>query len=227
MQLDDLTLVCIEDQEPSQGSVEGPTAFDLLTKQIVNSTLLEDTGDSQVRKGTMENQIEEPALQQENLDAQAAVMKRKPKLFIPPAWPRAPPVSEFRTEAVISSCRRGYVQMLWNNLKDKITKTPLERMPSLEKKADEIMEEMCSSNIMDLKPLQSLLKTFFANVAHYDSAKSALSEKIPVESYNELLSSATQRQKEADLAENELSTKVSSIEARLAQINNEKADFKK
>ena len=79
--------------------------------------------------------------------------KKKLKVFDPPSWPRAPRVSEFCPQNVISTCRRDYLQMLWNYLRVMISQMVLERMPALEMKASEIMEEMQSFNATDISNL--------------------------------------------------------------------------
>ena len=91
--------------------------------------------------------------------------------------------------------------MLWNNLKVMISQIVLERMPTLEMKANEIMEEMQNFNAMDISNLQDLLKAFFANATHYVAWKFSLSNKISVESCNELLSTATQYLRDAQSKE--------------------------
>ena len=73
-----------------------------------------------------------------------------------------------------------------------ISQMALERMPTLEIKANEIMEEMCNLNAMDILNLQGLLKAFFANTTRYVAMKSFFSNKIPIKSYNELRSITTQ-----------------------------------
>lgn len=220
MQLDDLSLVCIDENEASQGSVEGPNAFDILAKQVVPSPHLEDTGDSAKQKEHDDNPIQK-------LTCQPTVAKQKKlKVFDPPTWPKAPQISEFCPKALISSCRRDYIQMLWNNLKVKISQTPLERMSSLEKKADEVIEEMCTSNTMDLSHLHGLLKAFFANVTSYSSVKSTLAEKIPAESHDELLTSTAHRLKDAESIEKKQAAKISSHMTTLTNVDREEAELK-
>ena len=41
-----------------------------------------------------------------------------------------------------------------------ISQTPLERIPALEAKASEIIEEVCNLNAIDLSPLPNLTKAF-------------------------------------------------------------------
>ncbi|KAL3513062.1 hypothetical protein ACH5RR_025779 [Cinchona calisaya] len=100
-------------------------------------------------------------------------------------------------------------------------------MSSLEAKASDIMEKMCSGNTMDLLLLQDLLKTSLTNISHYDLVKSTLSKKISAESYNELLTSIGQSLKDAKDFGKKQATKISSHVAKLANIDREEAKLKK
>ena len=219
--------MCLDDEEEGQGEVEGPAAFDLLVKQVSNSSHIDDIDNSNLKESLGKKHTLELPIPPKRLSTQATdTKKKKLKVFDPPSWPKPPQESEFCTEVVISSCRKGYIQMLWNNLLDKILQMPLERMSSLEQKANQIMEEMCSNNAMDLSSLQHRLKTFFANAAEYESANTTLSQKIPLESYDELLASTKQCLEDATALEIDQAAKVSSCKVKLEQISKEEAKLK-
>lgn len=149
--LDDQDLIFIDDGEPSQVSVEGPTAFELLAKQVVGST--QQKGASENSKKAVDDENVTQQIMAQKAKHMTPPAKRKLKVFDPPSWPRAPRVSEFCPQNVISTCRRDYIQMLWNNLRVMISQTALERMPALEMKTNEIMEEMQSFNATDISNL--------------------------------------------------------------------------
>ncbi|XP_071922022.1 uncharacterized protein [Coffea arabica] len=223
--LDDQDLIFIDDGEPSQVSVEGPTAFELLAKQVVSSTQKKGASENSKKAVEDENVIQQVMPWKEEHMTPSA--KRKLKVFDPPSWPRASQVSEFCPQSVISTCRRNYIQMLWNNLRVMISQITLERMPALEMKVNEIMEEMQSFNAADISNLQGLLKAFFANAVRYVAMKSSLSNKIPAESYDELLSTATQHLRDAQSKERQQVEKISTHMLKLKEIDREEVELRK
>ncbi|XP_071936559.1 uncharacterized protein [Coffea arabica] len=223
--LDDQDLIFIDDGEPSQISVEGPTAFELLAKQVISST--QQMGASENSKKAVEDGNVIQQITPQKVEHMTPSAQKKLKIFDPPSWPRAPRVSEFCPQNVISTCRRDYIQMLWNNLRVMISQTALERMPALEMKANEIIEEMQSFNAADISNLQGLLKAFFANAARYVAVKSSLSNKIPAESYDELLSTATQHLRDAQSKERQQAEKISTHMLKLKEIDREEVELRK
>ena len=62
LQLNDQDLVFVDDREPSQELVEGPTTFELLTNQVANSTQQKDTNDNLKKVVDDENWIQQVIL---------------------------------------------------------------------------------------------------------------------------------------------------------------------
>ncbi|KAL3520343.1 hypothetical protein ACH5RR_018492 [Cinchona calisaya] len=84
---------------------------------------------------------------------QSTSLEKQPlNIFKPPTRPLPPTVSEFHLEEIISNCSREYVSMLWKNLKQQISKTSLDHMPSLNKHATRFLEKMGSK--MDIATLR-------------------------------------------------------------------------
>ena len=108
-----------------------------------------------------------------------------------------------------------------------ISQTALERMPTLETKANEILKEMQSFNATDISNLQDLLKIFFANVTHYMAVRSSLSNKISTTSYNELLSTIIQYLRNTQNKEKQQAKKISMHILKLKEIDRKEVELRK
>ncbi|XP_071932192.1 uncharacterized protein [Coffea arabica] len=91
--LDGQDLIFIDDGELSQASVEGPTAFELLDKQVVSST--QQKGASESSKKAVEDGNVIQQITPQKTEHMTPSAKKKLKVSDPPSWPRAPQVSEF------------------------------------------------------------------------------------------------------------------------------------
>ena len=118
--------------------MDGPNTYELLAKQVVNLSPPKEA------KASVENA------------AKTTKEKTPLKSSKPSSWPSQPPSSEFHSEVVISSCRQNYISMLWINLRDKISRTPLDHMFSIKNEAAKILDEMNHGNHMNISALESL-----------------------------------------------------------------------
>ena len=101
LQLNDQDLIFVDDREPSQELVEGPTTFELLTNQVANSTQQKDTNDNLKKVVDDENSVQQIMLQKE--EHVAPPEKKTLKIFYPPSYPKTPQVSDFCPQTVISN----------------------------------------------------------------------------------------------------------------------------
>ncbi|KAL3512594.1 hypothetical protein ACH5RR_025311 [Cinchona calisaya] len=153
-------------------SVTGPSKFDVFSNVVHTSSNanlaknLDDGGNDLANSQAM-IQMENTIMTWRTPPIQATLLKQPLKTFKPPTWPLPSTVSEFHSEELISNCQREYVSMLWRNLKQRISKTSLEHMCSLNKHATRFLEEMGSKT--DILALQDLIKTFFENTEPYNS----------------------------------------------------------
>ncbi|KAH7844675.1 hypothetical protein Vadar_030482 [Vaccinium darrowii] len=130
-------------------------------------------------------------------------------------------------DELISSCQRKYVSSLWVELSDKIGKSRLNHVHTIEEEAEKIIQEMSKMNQVDISPLQNNLQNFFKKVQEYNSARSSSSEKMHEEEQSHQLASASQRLSATELKEGEINKEFQLCQHRFASIEAKEAQLKR
>ncbi|KAK6131725.1 hypothetical protein DH2020_034522 [Rehmannia glutinosa] len=135
--------------------------------------------------------------------------------------------SVFQGEKFIRNHQQEYLQMLWGDLREKISNIPIDSLSSIQDEVMIVLKSMKSFNIIDISFVEGSLKDLFAKAVAYDEAMSSSSEIVSKELLVQQLSEVEDRLHDAKTKEAKESARISSTKGELESINRELDNLRK
>lgn len=110
--------------------------------------------------------------------------------------------STIDTRSMILNVRRSVTSILDNHIKGLLSKTPIQKVPTVDLKLQELYDELSKLQI-DYSPLQSQIEKYVQNATTYIFMKSAFAQGMTSELQNQCLANVSQRVTHALALENE------------------------
>ncbi|CAL5385291.1 unnamed protein product [Camellia sinensis] len=127
---------------------------------------------------------------------------------------------------MILYARRSAASILDNHIKGLLSKTPIQKVPALGPKLQELYDEL-SKLQMDYSPLQSQIEKYIQNATTYISMKSTFAQEMTSELYDQCLVNVSQCVTHALALENEGIEQVHLLKSDLGSLAVKKAELVK
>ena len=146
----------------SEFSVQGPTAFDVATKEIDPS-----------RSGTTNVTLSSNPIHKPSRD-----VTRNKSIMCSSSIPATSTITKFEPNDLISKADWQYAKMLRRDLIEKVIKTPFTFVTSLRDGVEKILQVITQIKVVDATPLKKCISKYMDDADRYSSLYHALSQGI-------------------------------------------------
>nr|POE46539.1 hypothetical protein CFP56_32951 [Quercus suber] len=161
----------------SEFSIQGPTAFNLATKEI-------DPSHSGKTNATLSSEpIHKPSRD----------VTRNKSIMCSSSIPATSTVTKFEPDDLISKADRQRAKMLGGELIEKVVKTPFTLVTSFRDGVEKILQVIAQIKVVDATPLRECISKYMDDVDRYSSLYHALSQGIAPEDKEWMLTDARHR----------------------------------
>nr|XP_023927101.1 uncharacterized protein LOC112038513 [Quercus suber] len=161
----------------SEFSIQGPTAFDLATKEIDPSY-----------SGKTDATLSSGPIHKPSRD-----VTRNKSIMCSSSIPATSTVTKFEPDDLISKADRQRAKMLGGELIEKVVKTPFTLVTSFRDGVEKILQVIAQIKVVDATPLGERISKYMDDVDRYSSLHHALSQGIAPEDKERKLTDARHR----------------------------------
>ncbi|KAL3809084.1 hypothetical protein ACJIZ3_000041 [Penstemon smallii] len=147
--------------------------------------------------------------------------------FEPPARKSPSSVSGFRCKEVVERSQRKVAEIMWSDLVQQFSTTPLEGLLSIKEEVDGILQAMNQLGGMDVSFLHERVAAFLEIAGGYADEISSSSQRMDKELFDRQISDASQRLRDMQAQESQHVILAQDHEAKLTKLVEDEDNLKK